>query len=441
MPSRLNIVHLHAHDAGRMAQPYGYNVETPNIQRFAEQGVLFRQAFCAAPTCSPSRAAMMTGRYPHCCGMYGLATPTYGFKLDNAGHHLANHLADQGYLTALAGVQHEARLPLMDPAALGYQRMLSQETDGGYKHTRTLSAAMGFLSETHDRPFFLSVGFGEPHRDNGNRGRRHGYDADMPFVEDMDGRYTRPPAPIPDTPITRQDWASFQDGVKRYDDKVGAVLDAIDRAGLHDRTLVIVTADHGIAWPHGKDNLTDMGLGVMLMMRGPKGSGFEGGRVIDALVSHMDVYPTLCEVNGLVGPDWLQGVSLLPLITGEAESVRDHVFGEQGYHCLQRDPQRSIRTQRYRYTRRLDGPYIRIVDPGPTNNWMHQLGYREWPAGTELLYDTYFDPCECNNLADDPAHADIKRDLSDRLDAWIAETNDPFATGNIPEPTVAAPAR
>jgi len=434
-----NLVLIHAHDAGRMIQPYGYNTPTPRLQRFAEHSVTFRRAFAAAPTCSPARAALLTGRYPHCCGMHGLASPRFGFKLVEPTHHLAHFLAENGYMTALAGIQHEAVGPLMDPRSTGYQHWLNHD-EHGVPDGNTLGAAVHFLGQTHDTPFFLSCGIGEPHRDNGHAGRRHGYDADLPFVEDLDGRYTRPPAPIPDNPTTRQDWASFQDGIGRFDRKVGTLLDAIDSHGLADNTLVIVTTDHGIAWPHAKGNLTDMGLGVMLMMRGPTGHadvwGLPPGRVLDAMVSQMDIFPTLCDMLGLEPPPWLQGLSMTPLLSGQTDRIRDHVFGEQGYHCLVRDPQRSIRTERYRYVRRADGPHLRIVDDGPANNWMRSLGYANWPAGTELLFDTWFDPSEVHDLSADPTHQAIARELSDRLDRWMADTDDPFVTGDLPEPII-----
>jgi len=439
MQAETNVILIHAHDAGRMIQPYGYNTPTPRLQRFAEQSVTFRRAFAAAPTCSPARVALLTGQYPHVCGMHGLATPRFGFKLTEPTHHLAHFLADHDYTTALAGIQHEAVGPLMDPRCTGYQRFLNHD-EHGVPDGNTLAAAMHFLGERHDKPFFLSCGIGEPHRDNGHAGRRHGYDADLPFVEDLDGRYTRPPAPIPDHPTTRQDWASFQDGVGRFDQKVGTLLETIDRHALDRNTLVIVTTDHGIAWPHAKGNLTDMGLGVMLMMRPPTGRegdlALQPGRVIDAMVSQMDMFPTLCDILGLDAPPWLQGVNMTPLLRGQADGIRDHIFGEQGYHCLVRDPQRSIRTDRYRYVRRTDGPYLRIVDDGPANNWMRDLGYPHWPTGTELLFDTWFDPCEVCDLSTDPGHDSIRRELSDRLDRWMADTNDPFLTGDLPEPIV-----
>lgn len=436
MPKVLNIIHLHGHDAGRMVAPYGYNTPTPRLQQLAEQAVTFRRAFCAAPTCSPSRAALMTGQYPHCCGMHGLANPEYGYHLDDYSHHLASFLRRNGYTTALAGIQHEAHGEMNDLAEVGYDHWLNHNEFGKPKSaTSTLGAALAFLAAPPNQPFFLSCGFSEPHRDNANKGRRHGNDHDLRFVEQQDGRYTRPPAPIPDTPLTRQDWASFCDGVGRLDAKMGAVIDAVERAGLAGSTLIIATTDHGIAWPGGKGNLTDMGLGVMLIIRGPSGSGFEGGRVIDAMVSQMDIYPTLCEMTGIEAPPWLQGASMLPLIDGRAETVRDHVFGEQAYHGMRYDAQRSVRTERYKFIRRKDVAHVhRIVDPGPTNQWLGGLGFFEQPAGAELLYDLYFDPQEMHNIAHDPAHAEVLADMRARLDAWISETNDPFASDSIPQP-------
>jgi len=435
MAESLNVVYLHCHDLGRLIQPYGFNVPSPALQRFAEQSVVFRQAHACAPSCSPSRSAMLTGQYPHVCGMHGLASAYFGFKLNDYSKHLVRFLRDQGYETAIAGVQHEAHGPLSDPKDLGYERFLNHTPEGRPRMMNAIGpAATSFLAETHERPFFLSVGFNEPHRNNAEDGLRHSTDADIPPVDQLDGRYTRPPAPIPDTPRTRADWASFAAAVKRLDEKMGEVLDQIDRCGLREKTLVLLTTDHGIAWPHGKGNLTDWGTGVTFMMRGPTGSGFEGGRVIDALISQLDLFPTLCETMGFEAPDWLQGVSFLPLIDGRSEATREHVFTEQGWHGWGYDPQRAVRTQRYKYIRRKDVDHLRIVDPGPTNDWLAGLGYRERPRETELLYDLWFDPQEMHNLIDDPDYADVLTDLRGRVDKWIAETDDPFATDAIPEP-------
>mgnify|MGYP001029060360 CR=1 FL=1 len=100
----LNIVYLHAHDLGRYCWPYGYAIPAPNVQKLAESGVVFRQAFCATPTCSASRSALVTGRWPHCNGMFGLASESWGYTLNDYSQHLARFLSRHGYETALSGV-------------------------------------------------------------------------------------------------------------------------------------------------------------------------------------------------------------------------------------------------------------------------------------------------------------------------------------------------
>jgi arylsulfatase A-like enzyme len=116
--ARPNVLYIHSHDTGRYIQPYGHAVPTPNLQKLAEEGVLFRQAFCAAPTCSPSRASLLTGQCPHSNGMLGLAH--LGFQLTDYKRHILHTLRAEGYISALAGVQHIAR----KPATIGYDRVI-----------------------------------------------------------------------------------------------------------------------------------------------------------------------------------------------------------------------------------------------------------------------------------------------------------------------------
>ena len=132
-----------------------------------------------------------------------------------------------------------------------------------------------------------------------------------------DPRYTLPPAPIPDTPETRLDTAAFHASARNLDRAVGQILDALDRNGLTGNTLVISTTDHGVAFPLMKCNLEDNGWGVSLIMRGP--GGFSGGKVVDALISQLDIYPTLCDLAGVAHPAWLEGKSMLPIVRGEGE--------------------------------------------------------------------------------------------------------------------------
>ena len=413
---RPNIVYVHSHDTGRYVQPMGHAVPTPNVQRLAEQGVLFRQAFCAAPTCSPSRAALLTGQWPHTCGMLGLAH--MGFSLNDYSHHLVNVLKNAGYLTALSGFQHEA----FDQKRIGYDCLFDDTWCRGTDAATVAPAAAGFLRGKPRQPFFLSVGTMETHR---------GFPPHMPAD---DPRYCLPPAPIPDTPETRRDMADFKTSVRTFDWALGTVLAALDSAGLAQNTLVICTTDHGIAFPLMKCNLTDHGIGVFLIMRGP--GGFPGATVCDAMVSQIDLFPTICHLLEIEPPPWLQGRSMMPLIRGDAREIRDELCAEVTYHAAY-EPQRCVRTRRWKYIRRFDErakPVLVNCDASPAKDAFLAAGWAARPVAREQLYDLFYDPHEACNLAADPAHAAVLREMSGRLGQWMRDTDDPLLTGPVPEP-------
>ncbi len=414
MTGRLNILYMHSHDTGRYVQPYGYGIATPNLQRLAEQGVVFRQAFCCGPTCSPSRAALLFGQAPHCVGMLGLSN--LGWSISDMDQHLQHHLRRHGYTTALCGTQHVARRNV----DIGYDELVStQQRD-------LIPSALDWLRrrQSRSRPFFLSLGHWLTHR--------HRYLEPTPAENPA---YLAPPGPMPDHPAVRLDMAAFHASCKQLDRDWGAVLDVLDETGLTDSTLVICTTDHGIGWPNMKCTLTDGGLGVMLIIRGP--GGFTGGKAIDALVSHVDVYPTVCDVANIARPDWLHGHSLLPLVRGEAQHVRDAVFGEITYH-VSYQPERCVRTQRYKYIRRF---YERLlptqpnVDDGLTKSLWQQAGGGEQPLAAESLHDLIFDPHETHNVAGDVCYGDVLSDMRGRLARWMRQTDDPLLRGPIPRPS------
>ena len=160
-----NILYIHSHDTGRYIQPLGRAVPTPNLQRLAEGGVLFRQAFCAAPVCSASRSALLTGQAPHSAGMIGLAHR--GFRLNDYRQHLVQFLGAAGYHTALAGAQHEAPAP---GTLIGYQEILPVRGGQSADIAATAAAFLGNSPALRapggelTQPFFLSVGFNDTHR-------------------------------------------------------------------------------------------------------------------------------------------------------------------------------------------------------------------------------------------------------------------------------------
>jgi arylsulfatase A-like enzyme len=409
-----NILYLHSHDTGRYIQPYGHPVPTPNIQRLADQGMLFRQAFCAAPTCSGSRAALLTGQWTHSNGMMGLAHR--GFTLNDYSQHIVHPLRTVGYWSALIGEQHVS----VDTDVLGYDHVVDIHTS----HVETVAPAavetIGRLPA--DRPFFLSVGFFETHRE---------------FFQPTSVRdtlYSLPPANLPDTPETRRDMASYKASARSLDQGVGAVLNALDEHDLADDTLVILTTDHGLAFPGSKATLTDRGIGVLVIMRGP--GGFHGGRVSEALISHIDLYPTICELAGIDPPGFVQGRSMLPLMRRETDEINDAVYAELTYHAAY-EPQRAIRTRRWKYLRRFGDrelPVLANVDDGPSKDLLIAAGWGTRPLPREQLHDLLFDPQEANNLAADPDCAGVLEELRDRLQRWMRDTGDPLRYGDVPAP-------
>ncbi len=407
---RLNILYLHTHDLGKYCEPYGHAIPMPNMQRLAEGGVLFRQAFCAAPTCSSSRAALQTGQYPHSCGLPGLVNR--GFELEHPGRHIVNTLRPAGYHSALLGIQHVRA----DSTTIGYDEVAN--ASWGDIH----NVAADWLASAPQQPFFASVGFVDTHREFAEPG------------PDEDERYCLPPAPLPDTPETRHDIAAFKASARQLDEKYGIVLDALDKAGLAENTLVICTTDHGIAFPSMKCNLTRHGMGVALVMRGP--GGFTGGKVCDALVSQVDIFPTICDLLGIESPEWLQGRSFMPAVRGEADEVNDHIFCEVTWHAAY-EPMRSVRTKRHNYIRRFDGrtrPVLPNCDDGPAKSVWVERGWSDQPVAEEQLYDLIFDPNEVNNLAGDPAMAEVLAEMRGLVDGFMLETDDPLLGGPLAPP-------
>src|ERR1700688_1675947 len=200
---RPNIVYIHSHDSGRYLSPYGQSVPTPNLQRLAQEGILFRKAFSAAPTCSPSRAALLTGQCSHSSGMLGLAHR--GFSLNDYQQHIVHTLKPAGYTSVLAGLQHVAR----EPGTIGYDQVLAHKDTSA---VHVAPAAVGFLPSRPTSPFFLDVGFFETHREYPEA-----------TAEDVAG-YAALPRPIPDTPATREDFARYRASARTMDEGVGKVL-------------------------------------------------------------------------------------------------------------------------------------------------------------------------------------------------------------------------
>jgi len=419
-PSRPNIIVIISHDLGRHLNCYGVEtVHSPNLDAFAAEGVKFDRMFCTAPQCSPSRASMFTGRYPHSNGVMGLVHSDFAWDLHDNETHLAKLLGEAGYHTACVGDVHETSRP----GQFGFQQTL---VTGGGTCFKRLSPIVDFL---HDRkespqPFYLQIGFFEPHRARPGFGHppdtRDGVTVPPYLVDDLDAR---------------EDFAYYEGAIRALDDTFGMLDKTLRDTGLTDDTLVVFAADHGIPFPRAKCSIYDPGLEITFLMRWPNGP-WDEGRTCDALLNNADFLPTMCDLLELDAPGGVQGGSFLPALQGDAGPHEGGaIFGEMTYHDYP-DPRRCIRTETHKLIANFaNAPFF--MDP--SQGWRRKTVTKH-PENPPFayhvpveLYDLEADPLEQNNLVDSPDHAELLAELGRQLHQWMADTNDPLLEG-IPAP-------
>ncbi len=389
--------------------PYGRGARTPAIDAFARSAVTFDRAFAPAPQCSPSRASLMTGKYPNGSGMMGLAH--LDWSLNDPRDALPHLLRDLGYQTLLVGEQHEAT----SGELLGYQRCL-----GTRWPQVAATVAPEFVAALDDleldRPFFASVGFFEAHRP-----------FDHPGYEDPDPDSVEVPPYLPDTPEVRADLAAFHGRVRGFDEGVGAVLEALEARGLAEETIVVVTTDHGVAFPRAKGTLYDAGLETGLLVRWP-GLTAPGTRS-EALVANIDLFATLLHAAGGRPSESVAGLDLRPLLEGRVASVRDHLFAQLHWHDTY-VPMRAIRTDTHKLILDFsdrDSLYLpRDVEESASGRAVRALEAR--PPARVALHDLVADPLERSNLWARPESDSLGRELKHRLEQWMRESQDPLVS-------------
>lgn len=415
----MNIFYFHTHDIGRYISPYGYHLYTPALLQFAKEGTLFRNAHCAAPTCSPSRAALLTGMYPHCNGMMGLAHR--GFSITDYRTHLSHYLRENGFQTALFGIQHETEEEKIQQT-LGYETVYTNKRDKclpSEKDYAVTEAFCDFLKKRADkRPLFVSMGLGSTHR----RYEKHNI---------TNPNYVRPPHLFPDNEITRNDFADYADAVRVVDECVGKALGTVKKLSYDKNSIIIFTTDHGIAFPMMKCNLNDSGTGVSLIMNFPENPS--RGKVSDSLISQIDVFPTLCDILGLQEPEYLQGKSFKKVFENTDAEINESIFSEVTYHAGY-EPKRTVRSKRYRYIRLYEDETSLSranIDEGLTKGFLDKYGFFDFVRQREMLFDTFLDPDEKVNLVYEKNYSEILDVHRKILDEHMQKTNDPLLDGEI----------
>ncbi|WP_430505754.1 sulfatase family protein [Haloparvum sp. PAK95] len=453
-PDRSNVVLVHCHDLGQHLGCYGADVESPNLDELAGDGVRMENSFCTAPHCSPSRSSMMTGAYPHENGLMGLAH--MGWELDDDWMTLPKYLQEAGYSTHLLGFQHEVP---ENPERLGYDHVdtdtkralelvdVVEEFFDSAADDAAGDAADDAVDGNPEEPFFVSIGLEEPHRPfRRDYLPEEIYDGPDPETVSLDDFPY-----LPDEPGVREDAANLQSLIaETLDPAVGKYRDALEEAGLAEDTLFVFTTDHGLAMPRAKGTCYDPGIETALLFHQP--GVVEGGAVHDELVSNVDLMPTLLDLLGLEPPTDVAGRSFAPLLRGETYEPRERIFGEMTWHDRY-NPIRTIRTERFKYVRNFSVlPKVFVpmdVTPTPAGRAVHEEFYVEQRPAEEL-YDLERDPNELENLASDRApfetageasdpdseYVDTLERLRDELREWMEATEDPLLDGPVPYPSV-----
>jgi len=420
MPKSPNIVFITCHDLGRHLGCYGVpTVRTPRLDALAAEGVRLAGHFCTSPGCSPSRAAIATGRYPHCNGVMGLAHGHFGWDLGPNERHVASLLREAGYHAALFGLQH---------VTYNVERLGFHEAHRDRPADAVAANVERFLAErgAQSGPFYVEINFFEPHRP---------FDFGGVEADTTAGVYV--PPYLPDNEAARGELALMQGAIHKVDQAVGRIQDALRAAGLLDDTLLVFTADHGIAFPRAKGTLYDPGIETALLARWP-GGGVRAGQVVKALTSNVDVLPTLLEAAGVPTPANVQGHSFRPLLAGDhvGYTPRDVVFAEKTFHN-EYDPLRCVRTGRYKLIARFEAsnPVEAPADIMRSPTYATMIPAMVEPAATPFeLYDLQADPGEQTNLAGQPEHGELEADLKRRLHDWMRDTGDPLLRGPVASP-------
>jgi N-sulfoglucosamine sulfohydrolase len=381
-------------------------VTSSNLDRLAARGVRFDNCYVTSPQCSPNRSGILTGQTPHATLTSRLHTPMPEWQ-----ETFLEPLKERGYFAGAfrkvhQGPQFDKRWDFYGTAKDPWEKF--------------------FATRPKDRPFFLHVGFTEPHRPYFAGGWKPPHDP---------GSVAVPPF-LPDAPAVRADLAIYYDYIARMDAMCGELLALLDRENLTGNTLVMFTGDNGMAFPRAKGTLYDPGIRVPFMASWP--GRIRPGGLRNELVSHADIAATLLEAAGARPLRRTEGRSFLPLLEGRAMEPRKEIFAERNWHD-NFDPIRCVRTDRWKLilNAALHFPYRPALDIEESPSWktFQQMAGRRAMKPEHLslmapnrpaleLYDLQGDPNEFTNRAGLPETRDVQEDLTRRLSSWMEQTRD-----------------
>ncbi len=441
-------------------------VKTPHFDRIAAEGVLFTNSFTSAPSCSPSRASILTGRNFWELEEGGLL---FG-RLKKKYKIFTRMLEDAGYEVGKTGkgygpAYQEFEFTWKNPCGREWSEELTEDP-----YLSTLTDEEGEISEIdyagsfksflenkeNSKPFFFWYGGFEPHR---------GYVYKSGSELGVDHRKVDVPPFLPDVEEVRHDIADYLFEVEWFDRHLGRMINLLEERGELENTIIVVTSDNGMPFPRAKSTLYNYGVHMPLAIRWGEGIS-EPGRIVDDFVNHIDFAPTFLEAAGIEVPDEISGRSIMKFLhnnkTGTIDETREmtvvglerHVWARPGGKTY---PRRAIYTDEYAYIVNYEpdrwpmgGPDFGAshqgiygdIDAGPTKSFMidnsneksvsrlFALSFGKLPR--EELYLIKEDPAQMNNVAYDTVYFEIKNELSRKLEEYQRLTGDPRVAGESP---------
>ncbi len=434
------------------ATAYGVSglARTPHFDRVAKTGALFNHGFVTAPSCSPSRASLLTGRFiwqneeagVH-ASIFPAKFPVFTRLLAANGYHTGSSVKVWGPGNFREGGPNVARKG--GPTDGKQDHVLI----GGKHIKRGAEAFRKFIGESEGKPFFFWFGSTDPHRNYDTAERKAAWENREATARDV-------PPFLPDIPEFREDLANYGFEIERFDREVGELLDVLRETGREKNTIVIITSDNGMPWPRSKRECYEYGIHVPLAMCWP--AHMPGGRVIDDFISLADVGPTLLAAADMAIPDMMSGRSFLDVVKSQRDGLVDssrtwvvtgkerHNPARAGNTCY---PERAIRTDQFLLIWNLK------PDRWPVGATYGDIGWYYYPElfrrilageerrpgvmaaftkGTEKrpefeLFDIKNDPGCLENLAGKAAFASVQAELSSRLKAVLEAQGDPRMFG------------
>ena len=430
-----NILLIVSEDHSPHLSCYGDTIiKTPHLDNIAKEGILFRNAYVTQSVCSPSRSSILTGLYTHQNGHLGLAT--HGHHLVGDIDNIYSMLKKVGYRTGMIGKLH------VNPAS-SFPIDFHPITGGNFAKIglhRYWEYADTFMKASND-PFFLMVNFPDAH---------------WPLQDQIDGRPANPVTPddvvsFPyinfDNQRIRSITANYYNCILRLDECIGELMQKLNKSGLKDNTLVIFLSDHGDQMARGKYNVYEAGVRVPFLVQWP--GKIQAGIESDALVSAVDIVPTILDAVGFNIPENLAGKSLIPLFKNPEVAFREYLFVEQNSDNLANYfPRRAVRDKKYKLIYSLledrKNPQASEYINHPEHNKPEWFGcptsdelkaapyfvrrmYHSWLYPPKIqLYDLEDDPWELNDISSDPEYFHVKNELLNALYVWQKQTNDPL---------------